>query len=92
MKKLELDPEIADVVPNASVLTSYDEQHLVTYWRLLDAEAAGADWKEVARIVLHLDPDCDQARARSAYDGHLARAKWMAKQGYSHLLRIGARK
>ena len=39
-----------------SVLTGYDEQHLITYLRLLDADAEGADWREVARIVLHLDP------------------------------------
>ncbi|WFU40270.1 DUF2285 domain-containing protein [Bradyrhizobium sp. CB82] len=89
MKKLALDPEIADVVPNESVLTTYDEQHLVTYWRLLDAETDGADWKEVVRVVLHLDPECEPVRARNAYDSHLARAKWMAVHGYGHLLRIG---
>ena len=89
MKKLALDPEIADVVPNESVLTTYDEQHLVTYWRLLDAEADGADWKEVVRVVLHLDSECEPVRARNAYDSHLARAKWMAVHGYGHLLRIG---
>ncbi|WP_439406828.1 DUF2285 domain-containing protein [Bradyrhizobium sp. DASA03076] len=89
MKKLALDPKIADVVPNESVLTTYDEQHLVTYWRLLDAEADGADWKEVVRVVLHLDSECEPVRARNAYDSHLARAKWMAVHGYGHLLRIG---
>ena len=57
MKQPALDPDVADVAPNEAVLTTYDEQHLVTYWRLLDAEAAGADWKEVTRIVLHIDPD-----------------------------------
>ena len=41
MKEPALDPDVADVAPNESVLTTYDEQHLVTYWRLLDAEAAG---------------------------------------------------
>jgi hypothetical protein len=71
------------------VLTTYDEQHLVTYWRLLDAEAAGADWKEVARIVLHIDPDREQVRARNAFDSHLARARWMADHGYRDLLRGG---
>jgi hypothetical protein len=24
--------------------------------RMLDADAEGADWREVARIVLHIDP------------------------------------
>ena len=92
MKEPALDPDVADVAPNESVLTTYDEQHLVTYWRLLDAEAAGADWKEVARIVLHIDPDREQVRARNAFDSHLARARWMADHGYRHLLRGGTTK
>ena len=92
MKQPALDPDVADVAPNESVLTTYDEQYLVTYWRLLDAEAAGADWKEVARIVLHIDPDREQVRARNAFDSHLARARWMADHGYRHLLRGGTMK
>jgi hypothetical protein len=89
MKEPALDPDVADVAPNESVLTTYDEQHLVTYWRLLDAEAAGADWKEVARIVLRIDPDREPVRARNAFDSHLARARWMADHGYRDLLRGG---
>jgi Uncharacterized conserved protein (DUF2285) len=92
MKKPALDPDVADVAPNEPTLTTYDEQHLVTYWRLLDAEADGADWTEVARIVLHIDPDCEPERARNAFDSHLTRAKWMADHGYRHLLRGGASK
>jgi hypothetical protein len=92
MKQPALDPDVADVAPNEAVLTTYDEQHLVTYWRLLDAEAAGADWKEVTRIVLHIDPDREPARARNAFDSHLARARWMADHGYRHLLRGGTTK
>ena len=92
MKEPALDPDVADVAPNEAVLTTYDEQHLVTYWRLLDAEAAGADWKEVARIVLHIDPDREPARARNAFDSHLARARWMADHGYRLLLRGGTTK
>jgi len=92
MKQPALDPDVADVAPNEAVLTTYDEQHLVTYWRLLDAEAAGADWKEVTQIVLHIDPDREPARARNAFDSHLARARWMADHGYRHLLRGGTTK
>ncbi|OSI68546.1 DNA -binding domain-containing protein [Bradyrhizobium canariense] len=92
MMKPPLDPDVADVAPHEPVLTTYDEQHLVTYWRLLDAETDGADWKEVARIVLHIDPDREPARARNAFDSHLARAKWMADRGYRDLLRGGAPK
>jgi len=43
-------------------------------------------WREVARIVLHIDPDREAERARQAFDSHLARAKWMSRYGYRHLL------
>lgn len=89
MQTPPLDPDVADSAPDDPVLTVYDERHLVTYWRLLDAEAEGADWKEVARIVLRIDPDREPTRARNAFDTHLARANWMADHGYRHLLRGG---
>jgi hypothetical protein len=82
-----LDPDVADVAPNDPVLTAYDEEHVVTYLRLLDAEADNADWQEVAKIVLHIDPAQEPDRARRAYDSHLARARWMTTHGYRHLLR-----
>jgi hypothetical protein len=31
MQKPPLDPDVADEAPSASILTGYDEQHLVTY-------------------------------------------------------------
>ena len=85
-----LDPDVADLAPDDPVLTAYDEQHVVTYLRLLDADAANANWRDVARIVLHIDPERDPERARRTFDSHLARAKWMTNQGYGHLLRGGA--
>jgi hypothetical protein len=90
MEKPPLDPDVADVAPSAPTLTGYDQEHLVTYLRLLDADTEGADWREVARIVLHIDPDRDPDRARHSFDSHLARAKWMTEHGYRHLLRGGA--
>ena len=30
---------------------------LITYLRMFDANADGADWREVLRIVLHIDAD-----------------------------------
>ena len=84
-----LDPDVADLAPDDPVLTAYDEQHVVTYLRLLDADADNADWREVARIVLHIDPERHPERARKAFDSHLARAKWMTNHGYAHLLRGG---
>jgi len=90
MQSPPLDPFVSDTAPSADTLTSYDEQHLVTYLRLLDAEAEGADWREVARIVLHIDPAKEPDRARRAWDSHLARARWMTESGYRHLLLGGA--
>jgi hypothetical protein len=90
MQKPPVDPDFADTAPSDSVLTAYDEQHVVTYLRLLDADAQGADWREVARIVLHRDPEHDLDLARRAFESHLSRAKWMTEHGYRHLLRGGA--
>lgn len=83
------DPKIADLAPTAPELTPYDEQHALTYMRLLDAEADNADWREVARIVLGLDSILEPDRARRAFESHLARAKWAARHGYRELLRRG---
>lgn len=84
-----LDPDVADLPPTGRALTPYDFEHAVTYCRLLDAEADQADWREVARIVLHLDPDREPDRARRALESHLDRAKWMSRHGYRQLLRSG---
>ena len=84
-----LDPDVADLAPSDPVLTAYDQEHAVTYMRLLDADAEGADWHEVARIVLHIDPERELDRARQAFASHLARARWVARHGYRHLLRHG---
>jgi type VI secretion system activator RovC-like protein len=86
MKKPPLDPDVADFAPTDSSLTKYDEEHIITYLRLLDADKARADWTEVARIVLHIDPASEPERARHAFDSHLARAKWMTEHGYRHFL------
>jgi hypothetical protein len=90
MKPPPIEPPVADTAPSAEALTGYDEQHLVTYLRLLDAETDGADWQEVARIVLRIDAAQEPDRARRAWESHLARARWMTENGYRHLLRGGA--
>jgi hypothetical protein len=90
MQRPPLDPDVADTAPSDSVLTVYDEQHIITYLRLLDADAQGADWRKVARIVLHLDPEREPDRAWRAFESHLSRAKWMTEHGYRQLLRGGA--
>lgn len=90
MKKLPRDPDVADVAPADAVLTVYDEEHVITYLRMLDADAEGADWREVAEIVLHINPELEHDRAKRAFSTHLTRAKWMTEHGYRDLLRGGA--
>jgi hypothetical protein len=87
MRTLELDPDVADVAPTGPALTVYDEEHLVTFLRLLDAEANGADWQEVAVIVLYRDPEREPDCTQRAFESHLSRAVWMTKHGYRLLLR-----
>jgi hypothetical protein len=86
MNKPSLDPPVADTAPVEPILTSYDTEHHITYLRLLDADNEGADWKEVSKIVLHIDPELEPERARRAWESHLARARWMSRSGYRHLL------
>jgi hypothetical protein len=72
-------------------ITPYDEQHYVTYLRLLDASRDGADWQEVARIVLHRDPIAEEARSRRCWESHLARAQWLSGSGYRRISGTGGR-
>ena len=88
----ELDPDLADTVSWSEDITPYDKQHFVTYLRLLDAEAEGVEWAEVARIVLHRDPEEEPERTRRCWHDHLARAHWMTSRGYRKLLEQGALK
>ena len=78
---------IAAMAPAEPVLTPYDHAHRVTCLRLLDAHAQGTDWREVVRIVLHIDPDREPEQARKTLESHLARARWMTEYGYRHLLK-----
>ncbi|MDE2464266.1 MAG: DUF2285 domain-containing protein [Alphaproteobacteria bacterium] len=84
--KPSTSPNISDEAPTAPVLTNYDYELLHCYLRLLDAEAQGTDWCEVARVLLKADPQREYARAKRRYETHLARAHWMTEQGYRHLL------
>ncbi len=76
---------IAEAPPADEHVTDYDRKHSKTYLRLLDADSAGADWREVASIVLGLDPAVDAERARRVHDAHLARARWMTTTGYREI-------
>jgi hypothetical protein len=80
-------PVFEDFPPDEPHVTPYDERHLKTYLRLLDAAEEGADWREVAQIIFGLDPQREPERARSVHDSHLARARWMSRSGYRDLVR-----
>lgn len=79
--------DIAEKAPTEARITDYDRAHYSVYLRLIDAANAKAPWPEVARIVLGLDPDNDADRAKSIYDSHFARARWMVENGFRDLLR-----
>ena len=78
---------VASAPPNSDTLTAYDRDHLVTYLKLLDAEAMHIDWMVTARSVLSLDPEADVDAAQRIYAAHLARAHWMTRVGFRHLLK-----
>lgn len=80
-------PTFEDRPPDGPQLTAYDERHLATYLRLLDADEEGVDWKEAVKIIFGLDADREPQRARTVYDSHLTRARWIAQSGYRQLLR-----
>jgi hypothetical protein len=87
IEALMTTPPFEDRPPDNPRLTPYDERHLVTYLRLLDADEEGADWREVVGIIFGLDPDRERERAWMVHESHLARARWMTETGYRHLLR-----
>ena len=92
MRSVSSEPPVADAAPAGPAITRYDEQHFTTYLRLLDAETAAADWKDVARAVLHLDPTADEGSAKQTWRSHLDRAKWLSEHGYRDLLQRGPAK
>lgn len=85
MSKTKRQP-LLEEPPSAATVTDYDLHHGRTYLRLLDAAAEGADWSEVAQVVLGLDPGTEPDRARRVHDSHLERARWMTRVGYRDIL------
>ncbi|MFA7602213.1 MAG: DUF2285 domain-containing protein [Novosphingobium sp.] len=79
-------PLFDDAPPQTERVSSYDERHFVTYLRLLEADAQGAHWREIVRVVFGIDPGREPRRAWDVYESHLARARWMTRIGYRHLL------
>ena len=64
-----------------------DRDRIKTCLRVLDAETDGADWQDIARIVLNLDVAANPDAARSKYLEHLAEARRLVAGGYRDLIR-----
>ena len=79
-------PSFEDRPPQLDRVSPYDERHLASYIRLLDAEAEGADWRQAVAVIFGLDPEKEPERAKIVHDSHLARARWMTEKGFRHLL------
>ncbi|QYA11904.1 DUF2285 domain-containing protein [Rhizobium sp. AB2/73] len=77
--------DFLDEPPGGAALTAYDRTHLKLYLRLLDADAEGADWKEVVEVLFGICAKTDPKRAALVHTTHLARAKWMTKNGFGEL-------
>src|SRR3546814_5107254 len=54
-----------DRAPESVKITAYDESHARDYLRLLDADAEGADWRDVAATIFGIDAAIEPERARS---------------------------
>ncbi|MFZ2870990.1 MAG: DUF2285 domain-containing protein [Zavarzinia sp.] len=79
-----------DHAPDQPALTDYDRQQAGRYFRLLDAAAEGADWREAVSLIFGIDAGREPGRARLVYDSHLARARWLAERGYRDVVALGA--
>ena len=78
---------LAERAPAAKSLTPYDEAHLVTYLRLLDANAGGEHTDAMTQIVLDANPALTESQARRAVTSHLKRAQWISAEGYRDFLK-----
>ncbi len=83
--KSAMKAEIQEEVPWSNNLTGYDQEHFTLYMRLLDAAADNASEKEMAQIILGIDPLREPERAQKAVRSHLGRANWMVTTGYRKL-------
>lgn len=80
------DVRFHDRAPDGPVLTDYDRFQARTYLRLLDAATDKADWHEVVQTLFGLNASIEPERALTVYETHLARARWVAAQGYTELV------
>jgi len=75
------DQALDAIAPTGDTVLDYDRRNLLTYAELLDAADAGVDWHDGSLEILGIDPIADADRARSCWDSHLARARWIIGDG-----------
>ena len=66
----------------SAVLTDYDRTNFTSYISLLDAVAAGVDWRQATASLFGVDAAVDEHAAKQVFDANLARARWMTTAGY----------
>jgi hypothetical protein len=69
------------IAPSGETVFDYDRRHLLTYAELLDADKDGIAWQDAALEILGMDPVADAMSARTCWDTHLARARWITGAG-----------
>jgi len=76
--------KLQSLAPVDDTITPYDRAQFKLYLQLLDAEKQSVDWRTAASDIMSLDPE--EASARTCWQSHLKRAKWMSESGYRQLL------
>lgn len=72
------------MAPSENVVIDYDRRHLALYAALLDAVAAGEDWREAAGRLMGID--VSDAGAEACWLSHLERARWITGPGLGKAL------
>ncbi len=67
------------LAPSGTAVLDYDRHHLALYAALLDADAAGEDWKQAAVSLMGID--LADAGAEACWRSHLERARWIVGDG-----------
>jgi len=55
-----------DIAPTGDEFTEYDRTHVKLYLRLFDADADGADWREMAKVLFGIDPARDRSEPKAS--------------------------
>lgn len=67
----------------------YDLQHLAIYAALLDAADAEQDWREAAVRLMGIDANGPDAR--TCWQSHLDRARWIIGEGLASAIEVFGR-